>query len=743
MKKSQQLKMHVDKKPYPKKPQSNEIGLIKRRMQTGPADKISADSLLKKIAAGHSICPAVMRGMKSSDWVEQQLFLVDIDNDDKSVPILKPKDALAICDEAGIVPVFYYQTFSYSKEISKFRLVFVMNEVITQRGKRDMIAKVLINLFPQSDKACINADRIFFGTNKKVILYDLDARITMTKIVALYGDEQRKSLGHTRGDTKCGVPSDLEELKSKFDFFNYLVERNGDYHEGNGYITFRNCEICGHEDDLVYYKNTNSFFCFSSSGQVGGSIIDYLMAAENLTISEAMHKFKYELCELEDWEIPRPLEEFQLPAFPVDCLPRRLREWVTQLSAFTATPTDMAAVASLAVLATATQSKFEIEGKKDYTEPLNLFILIIAQPGERKSAIMRAMTEPVKIFEKQINDRIKKEATESGENFKRMRITADDVTPEALTSILAESQNGISIFSAEGGLFETLAGRYSKKVSIDTVLKAHSGDSITVDRIQRGEEHVDKPCLTILLATQDEVLESLFSNGVFTGRGLTARFLFSKPASYIGKRKFDTPTIDPKVKESYCDLVNSLLSIPRGTELHLLKLSEQARETYKSFYERLEPRLVADYSEMADWANKFAGASLRIAGLLHCAVNMIEPYTKEVSKKTMEKAIKIANYFSGHAVYAYSLMGASKAVSEAKIVLKRLEKQNKAELSRCEIHHLCRVRQFKSVEDILPALDLLNEYGYLRKAGGWRETGGRPSMEKYQLNPKHFTNTVK
>lgn len=44
---------------------------------------------------------------------------------------------------------------------------------------------------------------------------------------------------------------------------------------------------------------------------------------------------------------------------------------------------------------------------------------------------------------------------------KPLRLIADDVTPEALTSLLSENKGILTIISTEGGLFDTLAGRYS------------------------------------------------------------------------------------------------------------------------------------------------------------------------------------------------------------------------------------------------------------------------------------------
>lgn len=63
-----------------------------------------------------------------------------------------------------------------------------------------------------------------------------------------------------------------------------------------------------------------------------------------------------------------------------------------------------------------------------------------------------------------------------------LRLIADDITPEALTSLMADNNGIITVISTEGGLFDIFNGKYSNMVSVDSVLKAYTGDPIRVDR---------------------------------------------------------------------------------------------------------------------------------------------------------------------------------------------------------------------------------------------------------------------
>ena len=67
------------------------------------------------------------------------------------------------------------------------------------------------------------------------------------------------------------------------------------------------------------------------------------------------------------------------------------------------TAPDMAAVISLGVLATCLQGKYKIEGTPGYCEPLSLYTVVIAAPGERKSSVMRDMTTFLYEYEQEYN----------------------------------------------------------------------------------------------------------------------------------------------------------------------------------------------------------------------------------------------------------------------------------------------------------------------------------------------------
>ena len=290
----EKVKLHLDTIGYKEKPTNDDMAIIKNRVQRdSPPVEVTLHELIDAVEKGKAVSPTVMKGTKAKDFVEQQVFMVDIDNKNTDISILTVEEALSICEKNHLPLAFYYFSFSHTEKIPKYRLVFVMNEVITDVILRATIMRRLIDLFEQADTNCKNADRVFFGTNKEAIICNLEARITLDTILKI----PLKPTMEEREKSYTGkIDSELDKMKKDFDFLGYLKKRNGELKRDTDiYAMFENCEICGHHDDLVYYYETNSFYCFSDAGNVGGTIIDYLMAVEHIKLKQAIRKFRKEI----------------------------------------------------------------------------------------------------------------------------------------------------------------------------------------------------------------------------------------------------------------------------------------------------------------------------------------------------------------------------------------------------------------------------------------------------------------
>ena len=480
-----------------------------------------------------------------------------------------------------------------------------------------------------------------------------------------------------------------------------------------------------------------------------------------------------------EWEMPIPFDEYSLPSFPINTLPEVIRNYAIAIAESTQTPIDMAATSAIAVLSVCLQGKYKVQPKQDWTEPLNTFVLNVMEPSERKSAVESAMVKPLNIYEQEYNkknaglfektkmqkrilekrQRVIEEQFSKGKatdedvtkiadeiaNFKELKplkLFVDDITAEKLVSVLADSDEKTAILSSESGIFDTLAGKYSQMVGIDAMLKGYSGDSIKVDRIGRTSEVINNPKLTILLMAQPCVIQGLMQNSSFRNRGLTARFLYCRPLSFVGKRVYRSKPLTKDVYIKYESCITNLLEDESVDEL--ITFSKEADLLIEKFSNELEPRLKGDLSDISDWAGKLVGNICRIAGLIcrsstHRTTDFLKvPDPLVVSKEQMESAIKIGEYFIEHAKSIFMIMSNSSEVKDnCKKVVEFLKRKGKSEFNRRDL-----MRQFKTLENADAAQLVINrliDYGYIAEKNTFASVkGGRPALPVYIVNPLIF-----
>lgn len=479
-----------------------------------------------------------------------------------------------------------------------------------------------------------------------------------------------------------------------------------------------------------------------------------------------------------------PLEPFDedkpdaLPSFPVEVLPPVLRDYALAVAESIQAPVDMAAVGLLAVCALAAQGVWKIEVKPDWVEPLNLYALIIARPSERKSPVLREIACPVYDFEaaeqarreqpiregqakRQILEKRLAAAIDAAakpakskspaaqadglcaeqavfdlqqelaglQEVKPFRLLADDVTPEALTSLLAAYGGRIGVFSAEGGLFKILSGLYSgQSANIDGFLKAYSGDPVRIDRKGRPSETIQDPALTLLLMAQPQVLTEIAGNADFSGKGLLARFLYSLPASRVGSRTYRTKPIPADVRDTFCQTLAAMLEVQASHTgpAQIIRLSEEADALSEAFANALELRLCGDLADVEGWAGKYHGQVARIAGILHCFASGPDAGAELLTGGTFQAAATIGEYFLAHARAALIRAGLPKTPlrRDAEYLWQRLQTGGKAYFTKKEVLRLC---QRFDAESIRPPLEELARRGYIKIERQRPEGKGRPS----------------
>jgi hypothetical protein len=487
---------------------------------------------------------------------------------------------------------------------------------------------------------------------------------------------------------------------------------------------------------------------------------------------------------------PIPLTRtVEIPPFPTDALPKPIANMVRRLAIAAQVDEAMVAVPALGALSACTGGNAEIQIRAGWVEPLNLYTVTVAHSGERKSSVQRTMMRPIYEAERQLAQNVraerrereteKKVATRNAQLLSNAaakvedddteqtraarlqdaiavaemadsivvpeipRLVTDDVTPEAIASLLAEQGGRMAVISSEGGPFDIIAGRYSQgSPNLDVWLKGHCGDMLRVDRKGRGTEHVDKPAITMALMIQPSVLVEIAATRQFRGRGLLARFLYACPHSKVGNRKIAQPPVGETTKEAYETVVRDLAVGMRswGSDPAMLTLTEEAHQTMVAIETEIEPTLARDgeLGALADWGAKLPGAIARIAGNLHLAELGAEQGPRvSVTADTIRAAYRIGEYFMASAIAAFHAMGADSVTANAVWLLERIHGTGCDGLSERDIYLAGRHR-IPTMADLKPVLHRLLDHGWLVRlhpAAEQQTRPGRPASPRYRIFP--------
>lgn len=480
----------------------------------------------------------------------------------------------------------------------------------------------------------------------------------------------------------------------------------------------------------------------------------------------------------EPWPDPIAFDEYDaLPAFPIGGLPQWCRNMAEEVAKVNQVDEGLTGGIILGVLATCCAKKAVVD-LITHKEPLNLYTTPVSESGERKTATIEILAAPLYEYQDERRealapivsehqaklhilenkrDKLEKEAARaSGDEFDKLLKQAqaaareveatpsmslptyivDDITVEQTGILAAENGEKLSIISAEGGIFDIMAGRYSDGfVSIDVYLKGHAGDHWSSDRVGRKKLSMKSPALTLCLAVQPDIVRQIGENRSFRGRGFLARFLYGICTPRAGHRQRQKTEINYSIENTY---KKNVLQLMRMSCDAILKLDPDADAMWDGFYNAVEMELRdgGKLRELRDWGSKLPGAVARIAGLLHFATHGGNAVKEPISAVTMEAARAIGAYYLEHALAAFGIMRQDPRVEAAKKILEFILLHAPQTFKGRDV--LQYKSAFKTMEDLEPGLVVLRDRGYIRLESQKYKGKGRPESSSYQVNPKIF-----
>ena len=395
------------------------------------------------------------------------------------------------------------------------------------------------------------------------------------------------------------------------------------------------------------------------------------------------------------WPELQPLiVQIEPQEYPLDALPDAVRCAVQEVADFVKAPIPLIATSALAALSLAIQAHTDVERADRLSGPCGLFLLAIADSGERKSTCDGFFTTAIRDYQAQqqeaakpliqayksahdaweaqrsgLKEKIKalaKEGKPSTAQVQRLhdldadepaaprvpRLIYGDATPEALTYALAKHWPSGGVMSSEAGSVFGGHGMGGDSVmrNLAALNQLWDGATLPVERRSSESFTVRGARLTMALQVQEATIRAFFDStkGLARGTGFLARFLVSWPQSTQGMRHFTEAPANWPALATFNSRLTAILNRPApidddgGLSPAMLTLAPDAKSAWVSFHDAIESELSTgrELYDVRDVASKTADNAARLAALFHTFTGNIGP----IDLDAMESAARVTTW---------------------------------------------------------------------------------------------------
>ncbi len=370
------------------------------------------------------------------------------------------------------------------------------------------------------------------------------------------------------------------------------------------------------------------------------------------------------------WPMPQPLTAKIEPVpYPLDALPDTIRAAVDEVVGFVKAPLPLVASSALAALSLSIQAHVDVKRAEKLHGPVGLFLLTIADSGERKSTCDGFFTKAIRDYEEEQAEALKPdlktykadieswEAKRSGikdkirQLAKTGKITREqemalrdleqdkptppraprllyaDATPEALAYGLAKQWPAGGVVSSEAGIVFGSHGMGKDSVmrNLGLLNQLWDGTSLSIDRRSTESLTVRGARLTVALQVQEPTLREFFSRSgaLARGTGFLARFLVAWPESTQGQRPFTESPENWQHLDAFNRRIAEILELDAPIDEDgaltplMLSMTPEAKAAWVEYHNEIESELSSggELYDVRDVASKSADNAARLAGL--------------------------------------------------------------------------------------------------------------------------------
>jgi hypothetical protein len=350
----------------------------------------------------------------------------------------------------------------------------------------------------------------------------------------------------------------------------------------------------------------------------------------------------------------------------------------------------------LATAALAVQGHVDVVLPIGETKPVSLYLITVAESGERKDACDRVVMRPVMerqmtlrdqydidhpnwVDEKMIWERLRDKILREGKRSSHTAMRADlkalgplppepldpllicsEPTFEGLSKLYGRGQPSLGLFSSEGGRFIGGHGMTEEAKLRTATGLSKFWDGSPVDRVRAldGTLYLLGRRLAMHLMVQPRVGDLLLHDGMLIDQGLASRLLVAAPESAAGSRLWHEPqpTTDPAIAQ-YCahllDILERPLPLVQGKHQELvprgLQFDYRAAGRYVEFADHVELRLGngGELAPIKGFGNKLPEHAARLAGILQ-AVEDLD--TEALGEANFENGIILSEFYAAEAL---------------------------------------------------------------------------------------------
>lgn len=361
----------------------------------------------------------------------------------------------------------------------------------------------------------------------------------------------------------------------------------------------------------------------------------------------------------EKWEECQGILIADFP-FPFEAFPRSMQKFIEEVAKSIGVDKSVVASSILAILSSRIGNTIRISPKRDWLEPLFIWMAVIADSGYGKSPLINTLMKPIEKLQLKAMEKYQ-EALEEYQTkwaiyerdyaeFKRGKkvnnpnavsppvkpqkpqpthYKISDATIEAVADAFESTPRGFVVHHDELSFFINSLNQYKGKGGGDRQLwlSIWNAQSMKIDRKSTGTRYITNTGCSIIGGIQPLVLPDVFGNDSFAD-GMLGRFLVVHGCSNAGK--FSTDSITDESLAYWEDLIDFCNSIPlkffddqKRVKPTILRLSGDAREQWRIFHDGCIESKQYLPNEAKGSVSKLTNYSLRIAGIL-CVIDLFE-----------------------------------------------------------------------------------------------------------------------